>query len=87
MTKSDAKKKLDGILSELNTSGDAVTNDMSLGQLEVRGAFVQHGRPPSMGSEADLRYGRSRRFDPEESGKSAIHAGRSKARAKARDDD
>jgi len=32
MTKSDAKKKLDGILSELNARGDAVTEDMSLGQ-------------------------------------------------------
>jgi integrase len=32
MTKSDAKKKLDSILNELNASGDAVTNDVSLGQ-------------------------------------------------------
>jgi integrase len=38
MTKSDARKKLDGILSELGARGDAVSNNMSLGQF-IEGVY------------------------------------------------
>jgi integrase len=38
MTKSEARKKLNGILGELKVSGDAVTNDMSLGQF-IEGVY------------------------------------------------
>jgi integrase len=38
MTKSDAREKLDGILTELKAIGDAVTTDMSLGQF-IEGVY------------------------------------------------
>ena len=38
MTKSDARKKLDGILSELNANGAAVANNMSLSQF-IEGVY------------------------------------------------
>jgi hypothetical protein len=50
MTKSDARKKLDGILGELTAIGDAVTNDMSLGQFSegVYYPFYTRMRIPTM---------------------------------------